>query len=388
MTRMMRAAVLTDVARMELQTVPVRPPGAHDVLVRVRAVGLCGTDFHIFAGHGNYNTDERGVPIPLRTAPQILGHEIVGVVEERGRDVTDLAPGDQVIVDQGINCVSARRAERCEYCATGDSHQCAFYAEHGITGLPGGLAEFITVPAVNAVRTDPALPASEAALSEPLGCIVHASETAARAGGRYALKHEDPARRVHHVLVYGAGPSGLLFVQYLRHGLGWDGPILVSEPNAKKRELAVRFGAEALDPDVDIVDAVNERTDGRRVEYVIDASGAAEVFRQLPGVLRKQGTVLLYGHGHAGADLSLLNNVQFLEPTLVSPVGASGGFLPDGRPATYVRALSLIQRKRIQAQPLLTHRYTALDEVPAAFGGDHRRPDYVKGVVLLDGAGP
>ena len=379
----MRAAVLTDVARMELQTVPVRPPGPHDVLVRMTAVGLCGTDFHIFEGHGNYHTDERGAPIPLRTAPQILGHEMVGVVEERGSEVTDLAPGDQVIVDQGLNCMSARRTERCEYCATGDSHQCAFYAEHGITGLPGGLAEFVTVPAVNAVPTGTALPAAEAALSEPLGCIVHASEAVARGNARYTLANPDPARRVRHVLVYGAGPSGLLFIQYLREALGWDGPILVSEPNARKRELAVRFGGEALDPDADVIDAVNERTRGRKVEYVIDSSGAAQVFRQIPGLLRKQGTVLLYGHGHVGADLSVLNNVQFLEPTLVSPVGASGGFLPDGRPATYARALSLIQSGRILAAPLLTHRYDALDDVPAAFGGDHRKPDYVKGVVLL-----
>ena len=68
------------------------------------------------------------------------------------------------------------------------------------------------------------------------------------------------------------------------------------------------------------------------MEYLIDASGAGDLFRQIPGLVRKQATVLLYGHGHAGVDLSVLNNVQFLEPTLVSPVGASGGFLDDGGP--------------------------------------------------------
>ena len=169
----MRAAVLVGAGRMELRSVPARPPGPHDVCVRVTAVGLCGTDFHIFEGHSNYHTDERGLPIPLEVAPQILGHEIVGRVEARGDEVRDLAIGDQVVVDQGINCVSARRAARCEYCASGDSHQCAFYREHGITGLPGGLAEFVTVPAVNAIRTDPATPAASAALTEPLGCVVH-----------------------------------------------------------------------------------------------------------------------------------------------------------------------------------------------------------------------
>jgi L-iditol 2-dehydrogenase len=383
MSSTMRAAVLTDVGRMDVQTVPIQRPGPHDIRVRVSAVGLCGTDFHIFEGHSNYNSDERGLAIPLRVAPQILGHEIVGIVEERGARVEGLAVGEQVVVDQGINCVSARRDPQCEYCATGDSHQCAFYAEHGITGLPGGLAEFVTVPAVNAIRTRPDTPRSSAALTEPLGCIVHSSDVVARANARYGLKHADPDRRVRHVLVCGGGPAGLLFVQFMRKAIGWDGPILLSEPNARKRELAASFGAEPIDPAADLIDTVRERTGGRRVEYLIDASGAAEVFRTVPGLIRKQATVLLYGHGHAGADLSVLNNVQFLEPTLVSPVGASGGFSQDGHPATYQRALELIETGAVKAAPMVTHRYRSLDEVPAAFAGAHRQADYVKGVVEL-----
>ena len=85
------------------------------------------------------------------------------------------------------------------------------------------------------------------------------------------------------MLVSGAGPAGLLFIQYLRRALDWDGPILVSEPNPLKRSLAERFGAEPLDPDVDIIEAVRDATAGRRVEYLIDASGAGELFRQIPG---------------------------------------------------------------------------------------------------------
>jgi L-iditol 2-dehydrogenase len=379
----MRAAVLTDVARLEVREVPVQAPGPSAVLVRVAAVGLCGTDFHIFEGHGNYNTNDRGERVPLTVEPQILGHEIAGIVEEVGRDVRDLAVGDTVIVDQGINCASAGRAPRCEYCATGDSHQCAFYGEHGITGLPGGLAEYVTVPAVNAVRVTGGLSPLHAALTEPLGCVVHSSDMVRRAHARYALAHDDADRRVRTVLIWGAGPAGLLFIQYLRQALDWQGRILVAEPNARKRELAGRFGAEPLDPSVDLIEAVRDATSGRRVEYVIDACGAAAVFTQIPGVLRKQGTVLLYGHGHAGVDLSVLNNVQFLEPTLVSPVGASGGFLEDGRPATYRTALDLIESGRVEVAPIVTHRYTSLDEVPAAFAGAHRMADYVKGVVEL-----
>ena len=208
------------------------------------AVGLCGTDAHIFAGHANYNTNEYGQQIPLAVQPQILGHEITGVVEQVGSAVGDLREGDRVVVDQGLNCVSRRREILCEYCRTENSHQCEFYREHGITGLPGGLAEFIAVPAVNAVKITTPLETSLAALVEPLGCIIHSSDTVAkRAASRVA------ERRVRSVLICGAGPAGLLFTQYLRNVLGYEGFLLVSDPNARKRQLAKSLGAdEAIDP--------------------------------------------------------------------------------------------------------------------------------------------
>jgi len=384
--QLMRAAVLHDVARMDVRNVARPEPGPRDVLVRVSAVGLCGTDFHIFEGHANYQTDRRGHPVPLCEAPQILGHEIAGVVLEAGRDVRDLAPDDAVILDQGLNCLSAAREPRCEYCATGDSHQCEEYAEHGITGLQGGLADYLVVPAVNAVKRDSALSHEEAALTEPLACIIHSSQAVARASaaGRYQLGASDPLSRVRSVLITGAGPAGLLFTQYLRQVVGFDGLLLVSEPDPGKRALAAQFGAETIDPRAThVVDAVLERTNGRRVEYLIDASGAAQIFADMPGLIRKQATVLLYAHGQSGLDLGVLNNIQYKEPTLVTPVGASGGFDPDGRPSVYRQALRLLESGRIVVSPFITHRYRSLESVPEAFAGAHRRPGYVKGVAVL-----
>ncbi len=142
----MKACVLCDVGRIEVREVPQPRLGARDVLLRIAAVGICGTDAHIFSGHANYNTDAAGKTVPVSVQPQILGHEISGEVAELGSEVRDLAVGDRVVMDQGLNCVSTHREPRCEYCLSGDSHQCAFYTEHGITGLPGGLAEFIAVP--------------------------------------------------------------------------------------------------------------------------------------------------------------------------------------------------------------------------------------------------
>ena len=373
----MKASVLCDVHRLEVRDIPRPAISPYEVLIRVAAVGLCGTDVHIFAGHANYNTNEYGQPIPLALQPQILGHEITGVVEQAGSAVTDLHEGDRVVIDQGLNCVSRRREVLCEFCRTDNSHQCEFYREHGITGLPGGLAEFIAVPAVNAIKINAPLEASTTALVEPLGCIIHSSDMVARARAR--------ERRVRSVLICGAGPAGLLFTQYLRNVLRYEGLLFVSDPNERKRLLAKTLGAdEAIDPaGADLVEVVHEHTGGKGVEYLIEASGSGDVFRSMPGLICKQATVLLYGHGHAGTDLSVLSSILFKEPVLVSSVGASGGFESDGRPEVYRRALNLIEEKKIEIAPLITHRYTAFGDVEKALSSDIHTDDYVKGVVVL-----
>ena len=379
----MRAAVLEDVGRIVVRDVPRADPAPTEVLVRVEAVGLCGTDVHIVQGHGNYNTDDHGRQIPLTKHPQVLGHEIAGIIEDVGVEVRDLAPGDRVIVDQGRTCISDHRVPVCEFCVSGDSHQCEHYREHGITGLPGGFAEYVTIPAANAVRLQSTLPAEQAAMTEPLGCILHSMDLVRRSGGRYSLRTTDATRRTRAVLIAGGGPAGLLFLQYLRSEAQFDGLVLLSEPNPLKRSLAERWGAVAVDPAAGLVDVVMERTHGRGVELLVEASGSGPLFRDIPGLIRKQATVLLYGHGHTGVELGALNQVQFREPTFVSPAGASGGHDSDGRPLTYLHALQLLEDGTIDVAPMITHRYRSLDDLPRAFSGDHRRADYVKGVLLL-----
>jgi L-iditol 2-dehydrogenase len=379
----MRAAVLYDVERIEIRDVPVPDLKPTDVRVKVSAVGLCGTDFHIYAGHSNYNTDDRGRAIPLAVQPHVLGHEVTGVVADVGQSVNSIKRGDRVVIDQGINCVS-RGLPLCEYCESGNSHQCLFYAEHGITGLPGGLAEFISIPAANAIPIESGIAPIEAALTEPLGCVIHACEVVLRTQARYGVAAADSDRRVKSVVILGAGPAGLLFTQYLREVLGYDGLLLVSDPNPNKRALAASFGAQVVDPSSsDLLEEVRESTKGRMIDLAIEASGSGRAFASIGGLIRKQATVLLYGHGHQGTDLSVLNSLMFLEPLLLTPVGASGGFDADGRPSTYRRALRLLEEEKIQVAPFITHRYDLLDRVPEAFSGANRTQGYIKGVVEL-----
>ena len=377
----MKAAILIDAGKMVVDRVPDPQVPPREVLIRVQAVGVCGTDLHIFRGNGNWNFDANGRPIPLSVQPQILGHEFSGEIVEVGREVADLRPGDRVLCDQGRNCHSRGRTPVCAYCASGDSHQCLYYGEHGITGLPGAMAEAIAMPAVNCIKVPESMPLEQAALVEPLGCVTHANDRLDRAPARYTFGGHSPIRNV---LIFGSGPAGLLFLQYLRNVRQFDGLVLIADLRDENLRLASELGGTPVNLSRENLAAmVRETTRGERVHLAIDACGAAAVIEELPGVLAKQGTILLYGGGHHGKDLSLLDAVLFLEPTFIAPIGASGGFDSDGRPTTYRRALETLVSGKICVAPFITHRYQGLDEIHRAFEHDFSRPDYIKGVVEL-----
>ncbi len=384
----MNALALIAPHKMEVREIATPTPQPNEVLLRVGAVGLCGTDFHIFEGHANYRRDAAGRLIPLEEKPLILGHEFCGIVEEVGGSVKDVSAGDWVVVDQGWNCLSHQKANLCEYCATGDTHQCANYAEHGITGPQGALAEFVAVPAINTVRIENELPLQQAALTEPLGCITHTMAVVQKTQSRYQFSGVNSGkaaeRPIKHVLICGAGPAGLLFTQYIRNVIGFDGLVIVTEPSEKRRKLAEEFGATGIDPTTtDLVEAVNELTKGERINLLIESAGVAPLFKQIPNLIRKQATVVLYGHGHHGVDLGVMNNIQFIEPTLIAPTGASGGFDSDGRPSTYRQSLELIASGKINVSKIITHHYHSLADVPAGFAQDHFGADYIKGVAVF-----
>ena len=384
MTGSMQASVLADVRRLELREVPRPSPAPDEILLAVSAVGVCGTDFHIYSGESNYNLDGQGRAIPLTREPQILGHEVVGTVTEVGARVTRFRPGQDVVIDQGLCCASKGIEPTCEYCATGASHQCEHYQEFGITGLAGGFAEAMAVPALCAVGLRHEIDPAVAAMCEPLACVLHSTRLLGDTPARYTLDAQSPANRVRTILVQGAGPAGLLFMQVLRQCIAFDGLLLVSEPNPTRAALARRFGAEVIDPEqVDLADAVLDRSGGRGVELLIEASGSGRAFCEIPRLIRKQATVLKYGIGYGGSPLEWLNMLHWKEPTLLMPVGASGHFPQGGEPEVYRQALSLIEEGTIEVAPIVSHRYRGLSGLEAAFSHDHTRPEYVKGVALL-----
>jgi L-iditol 2-dehydrogenase len=100
----------------------------------------------------------------------------------------------------------------------------------------------------------------------------------------------------------------------------------------------------------------------------------------MPALLRKQASVVLYGHGHHGEDLGVLNLVQFIEATLIAPTGASGAIDTDGKPLTYRRALKMLSDKRIDVSRFITNQYHKLADVPHGFSTDRHQADYIKGI--------
>ena len=383
----MKALQLEAPEQLVVREIPEPLPGEYDALIQVGAVGVCGTDFHIYSGGANYNSGPEGRPIPLSEQPQILGHEFCGTVLEVGGSVEGLKPGDRVAVDQGLNCYSLRILPVCEYCRSGDSHQCENYQERGITGLAGARQELVTMPAMNCILVSRELSARETVLSEPLGCIIHSIDRAVSTTARYTFSAESgQPETIQNILILGAGPAGLFFLQYLRKVRRFEGRILVADRVEENLSLVERFGGTPLNPtQVDLAEAVRELTDGRKIHFLIEATGSGVVFETIPTLLRKQATMVLYGHGHKGTDLSVLNRLLFLEPTLVVSVGASGRIDENtGQPATTSRAVELIQSGQIEVEPIISHEYRSLEEVRQAFEFDSKRQDYIKGVLAYE----
>ena len=386
----MKAALLVEPRVLVHREVPDPRPAVGDVTVRLDAVGICGSDVHIHDGSVNWNFGPDGHPIPLGRHPQILGHEMVGRVVEVGDAVERLVPGDRVVIDQGINCASRGRAadDWCACCATGFSHHCVDYEEHGITGLPGGFADCIVIPEVNAIPIVGDIPDEVATMTEPLGCVIHHLELAERQALRYRFTATSRRDRIRSVVMFGLGPSGQLFGRTLRSVVGFEGEIIVADPSAAKRRMAVEtFGAIEVDPETgsDVAAEIRDRTDGRGCEMLIDACGARSAWIDFAKVIRKQATAILYGYGRDRGGSGTLDALQWRGAGLVTSSGASGPIGPDGRPEVYRACLEHLQTRRVVVDDLITHRYERLEDLGDALGIDPRAPDYLKGVLLRSG---
>jgi len=313
-------------AGAELQEIPVPEPGEGEVLIRVHAASICGTDLHIY----DWN-EWAAARIPH--VPMTFGHEVAGHVERVGPEVHHLSPGAFVAAETHIAC------GHCSTCQSGRAHICENLRILGVD-TEGAFAEFVILPARNAWEVGEGIHPDVASIMEPFGNGVHA---AFGTGGG-----EDLATNA--VAVLGAGPIGLFSVGIARALGAWK--VIAIEPNPDRRRMAADMGADLLvDPtESDPVAVVLEATHGSGAEVVLEMSGNARAIDQGTRMLARGGRMSLLGLPDSSVTLDLNDQVIFKEARLQ---GITGRELFR----TWQQTTTLLSTGRVDVTPVITHRF-------------------------------
>jgi len=313
---------------LDLVETPQAPdPGPGEILLKLRSVGICGSDMHWYLEGNVY-----GFPASY---PQILGHEPAGEVVHVGAGVTNLKPGDRVSIEPTVSC------GHCEYCLAGQHNNCVRGLFMGSPQWPGLLREYATLPAHNATLVPESFNYTQASLIEPVAVIMHMLEMVEiRAGATVA--------------VLGAGPIGLLTAAIARKAGATQ--ILVADKLPHRIQMAIDQGATSAVPIGQFRDAVLDKTRGRGVDIAIDCAGADETINTALAVTRLGGTFVLIGipnHVPVPVDLYSLQakEIRF------QPVKRSNH---RAQPAIALLGSGAIP------ESIVTHR-VSLEQSPAAF---------------------
>ena len=341
----MRALLLKDYLKLEMVEMPQPEIGPGDVLVRVRACGICGSDVHGYDG-------STGRRIP----PLVMGHEAAGTVEALGDQVKGLQPGERVTFDSTVYCGS------CRFCREGqvnlcDSRQvlgvsCGDYRRHG------AFAEYVAIPARIVYHLPSSLSFENAAMIEATSIAVHAVGLASVRPGSTAV-------------VVGCGMIGLLSIQALRTA-GVD-DLAAVDIDDRRLALASQFGARHIfnSATLDAATGVRDLSEGRGVDVAIEAVGNTGALQTAIASLRKGGTAVLIGNISPSVDLPL-QSVVTREIRLLGSC-ASSGEIPD--------CIELLASGRIQVGPLIT-AIAPLEDGPSWFERFRSRQPNLMKVVL------
>jgi 2-desacetyl-2-hydroxyethyl bacteriochlorophyllide A dehydrogenase len=267
----MRAVVFTTPENMEIMNVADPVCGPLDVIVKVAASGICGTDVHIY--HNEYYS----------AFPIIAGHEFCGVIAEVGSQVKDCHVGERVAVDPNLYC------GECDFCRHQQSNQCVNLQAVGVT-RDGAFAEYVAAPARACYHLPDSLSDSQGAFVEPLSCVIQALT-------RLRVWPGDS------VVIFGAGPMGLLLTQALRHS--GASQVAVVEKQADRLALAKQLGATSVvSAGPDVAGELRELSP-HGFSIVIDATGVPKVIEQAFSYLRPRGQFLQFGVAPNGATINL-----------------------------------------------------------------------------------
>ena len=326
----MKGLLLTKYMELEVAEIPKPEIGPNDVLVGVRACGICGSDVHGYDG-------STGRRIP----PLVMGHEAAGVIERVGRGVRGFEPGERVSFDSTVSCGT------CPFCRRGQINLCDNRTVLGVScgdyRRHGAFAEYVAVPSRILYRLPDSLPFERAALIESVSIAVHAVS-------RHVPQPDDT------VVVVGAGMIGLLVIQVLKA----KGPkdIVAVDLDPRKLALAQRMGAtRTLNPkDNDMQAAVRDVTGGRGADVSFEVVGHGDTVLSAIRSLRKGGTVVLVGNLSPTVELPLQEVVSRELSVLGSC--ASSGEIPE--------CVDLLARGVVDVDPIISLK-ASLDEGPELF---------------------
>jgi threonine 3-dehydrogenase len=321
MPEMMEAVVKAQAAPgIEIREVPLPPMGPTDVLVRVEAASVCGTDLHIY----NWDKWAQGRILP----PLIPGHEFCGFVAATGAEVTAVREGDFVSAEMHLNC------GKCLQCRTGQAHICQHVKIIGVDAN-GAFAEYVTIPESNIWELPPSLPREYASILDPLGNAVHCV-----LAGDIAAKT---------VAIVGCGPIGLFAIAVAR-ACGATS-VYALEVNEHRRKLAEAMHADAvLDPGKDDVSGyIHEQTGGYGVDVVLEMSGHADGMRLGFKVLRSGGRISLLGIPSRPVEIDFAEDVIFKGATVQ---GINGRRMYE----TWYQMEALLKANKLDLSPAITHR--------------------------------
>ncbi len=319
------SAVFYGPGMMKLEDRVLTLPGTHEVVIRVETCGVCGTDFHIASGEA-----------PAR-APVVLGHEYCGQVVEVGDMVRSVYVGDWVAIDPNMPC------GQCAQCRLGQPHLCSSLEALGVT-KDGGFAAYSVAPESQCHRIPEGLSPVEGAFAEPVACCVHGIALAGIQAG------DD-------VVIFGAGPIGLILMQ-LALGAG-AARVVVSEPVASRRDLAMKLGAAcAVDPSDMTEEEIRAEIavmvpHGARV--VIETAGRADTVRASVSVAARGGAVLLFAVAPEKLEVPISPFEIYRKELRIQ-----GSYV---NPYTFSRGLSMLASGKVNVKPLV-ERDVALDELP------------------------
>ena len=319
----MRVAMWYNNRDVRIEEMPIPQIGFGELLVRVEACGICGSDVMEW-----YRLDR---------APLVLGHEIGGQIVAVGEGVEHYHEGDQISAAHHVPC------NTCYYCLSGHHTVCDTLRQTNFD--PGGFAEYIRLPAINVDRGVFLLPDEisyeEATFIEPLACVLRGQR----------LAHMRPGSSV---LVIGSGIAGLLHVQ-LAHALG-AGRVIATDTTPYRLEAAERFGADTtIHAEEDLPTCLRQVNQGRLADLVIVCTGATSAIVQALESVERGGTVLFFAPTNPGITIPISINELFWrnDITLTTSYAAS--------PADYQTALELIRAGTISVHQMITHRLGLAD---------------------------